>query len=77
MRALDGLGYSHRESRTHSDALGAVCMWSGSLPRLAISLATLTACQGQRLMTGCDEDVIVPRRCVVRVIWTALATHIM
>ena len=57
MRNMDGPGYSYHGSCTHSDDLGAVCLWSGSLPRLAISFATLSACQGQRLMTGCDKDV--------------------
>ena len=77
MRDMDGPGYSHHVACTHSNHLGAVCLWSGSLPIHVIPLATLSACQGPDLMPGCDEDVILPRRCDVCVISTALATHIM
>ena len=46
MRDFNDAGYSHHAACTHSDHLGAGCLWSGSPPRHAISLATLYACQG-------------------------------
>ena len=77
MRAFDSPGYSHHAACTHSNHLGPASLLPCSLQRSSHRTCHSLHLSRSRLMRGCDEDVILPRRCDVCVPATMLATHIM